>query len=132
VTREYVTAGSFMRTIGGDDIDYASECADHANSWLDASLSAVADPAQLDEGGTLRREASPVARDKALAYHYDRQGWPDRAKGAGARADAGRDSLLGRIRAARPASTKTVVVSRNLAGGLSYIEPSGQVTLGLG
>lgn len=132
MTREYVTPASFMASINGTDMDYAAECAEHGNSWLDAIASAIADASQLEEGGTLRREAAAVARDKMLAYHYSRQGWPERAKEAGARAEAGKDAFVARIKADRPASTRTIVVSRNLAGGLSYIEPSGQVTLGLG
>lgn len=132
MSREYVTAASFMKTINGSDLDHAAECAEHGNAWLDMILSSVADASQLDEGGPRRREAAPVARDKALSYHYSLQGWPDRAKEAGDRAVEGKDLLLERIKADRPRAVRTVVASRNLASGLSYIEPSGHVTLGLG
>lgn len=134
MTREYVTAESFLATINGQekDRDHAAECAEHGNAWASSALDAVADPQQLDEGSPFRRQIAAAVRLKALAYHYTLQAWPDRARECAPQAQEALDAVVERIKVTRPRSTRTTVVSRNLAGGYAVLEPSGYATLAVG
>lgn len=132
---EFVT-GRSMAESGNDSsgkrADYWDEVAEHANSRVSMAASAVADAAQLEPGSELFRMGTAVARDEGLSYHYDRQGWPERSRPARERAEAGLEAFITRIRSDRPASTRTAVVTRNLARGHVVFDGPANVTLAVG
>lgn len=133
--REFVTAASMAESANdapGRREDYWAEVAEHANVRVSSAAGAVGDAAQLEEGSELFRMGTAVARGFGLAYHYGRQGWPDRARPAGEEAEAGLEAWLARIRSERPVSARTMVATRNLARGHTVFDGAGNVTLAVG
>lgn len=133
--REWVTLAG-LKALANETSDardgYWLACAHHASTWLETALGRWADAGQLEEGSPYRDQAESVGTDKALAYHYSLQGWPDRERPKAEAAQQGLEALIDRLKADRPGSVRTVVTSRNLARGHVIFDGAGNATLAVG
>lgn len=114
------------------DDDLLLEMKRYGNAVVHTALSAIADESQLAPGSPYFDLIAACALEHALSLFYERQGFGQRHRDSAARAAELLKSLVARLKADRPQSTRVVTAHASLQRGLTLFDGEGYATLGVG